>query len=159
MATLVFDLNQVINKCSYQVAPSTMYAIVKTESHGNPLAININGKVKLKYQPHTFKQAVKWVDYLELHGYNIDIGIAQVNIKNAHRFGFKAHDMLKPCHNLMVASVILRNNYIGALSNSTTQKEALQKAISAYNTGNYRSGFNNGYVAKVVLNARQNKED
>lgn len=149
----VFDLSSLINKCSYRVAPSTMYAIVKTESRGNPLAININGRVKLKYQPYTFDQAVKWADYLEAHGYNFDIGLTQVNIKNIHRFGFKAHDMLKPCINLRIGSVILHSNYVHALWRSANQQEALHKALSAYNTGNYYGGFNNGYVAKVIFNA------
>lgn len=149
---MLFDLNYAINKCVYKVAPSTMYAIVKTESNGNPLAIGINGGARLKFQAKNYKQAVLWVNYLEVHGYNIDIGLAQVNIKNAHRYGFKAHDMLEPCHNLLLASFILYKNYIGALPLSINQNQALYKAISAYNTGNYQSGFDNGYVIRVVHN-------
>ena len=71
---MIFDLNYAISQCSYKVAPSTMLAIVKTESRGNPIAIGINGYVRLKYQAKNYKQALSWVDYLEAHGYNIDIG-------------------------------------------------------------------------------------
>ena len=150
---MLFDLNYALEKCSYKVASSTMRAIVKTESSGNPLAIGINGHVRLRYQAHNLKQAIAWVDYLEEHGYNIDIGLAQVNIKNAHKYGFKAHDMLEPCHNLLLASWILHENYVGALSIGSSKKDALFQAISAYNTGNYLGGFYNGYVNRVVYNA------
>ena len=132
-----------------------MLAIIKTESRGNPLAIGVNGRAHLRYQANNLKQATKWVDYLEVRGYNIDIGLAQVNIKNAHRYGFKAHDMLEPCHNLLLASWILYQNYVGALPHASGKQEALYKAISAYNTGNYQSGFSNGYVSRVVHNAYQ----
>ncbi len=152
---MLFDLNYALEKCTYRVALNTMRAIVKTESSGNPLAIGINGHARLKYQAHNLKEATAWVDYLEKHGYNIDIGLAQVNIKNAHKYGFKAHDMLEPCHNLLLASWILHENYVGALSVGANQRSALFQAISAYNTGNYQSGFSNGYVNRVVSNARK----
>ena len=54
-----------------------------------------------------------------------------------------------------MASDILVKNYNAALSKSPTTSSALQKAISAYNTGNYSSGFTNGYVGKVFANAKE----
>ena len=38
--------------------------------------------------------------------------------------------------------------------NTNNSKSALYMAISAYNTGNYRAGFSNGYVSRVVKNAQ-----
>ena len=77
------------------------------------------------------------------------MGLAQVNIKNIHKYGYRAEDALDPCINLKLASSILTKNYTQALINSSTSSEALQKAISAYNTGNYSAGLKNGYVKRA----------
>jgi len=100
------------------------------------------------------EQATAWVNYLERSHYDFDVGLGQVNIRNIHKYGYKAVDMLDPCKNLRVASSILLRNYQNALTMvAGNQKDALYKAISAYNTGNYQHGFKNGYVQKVVNNA------
>lgn len=146
-----------VKSCSPNVAPDTMLAIIKTESNYNPLAININNKgQRLLYQARSQEQAIQWVNYLENHNYNFDVGIAQVNIKNIHRYGYNARDLLDPCLNLKIAANILQKNYNAAKQKSSTTQEALYKAISAYNTGNFHAGFNNGYVKKVVYNAKNN---
>lgn len=150
---MVINIPHYIHQCATQVAENTMMAIIKTESNGNPLAISLNRGHRLLYQPKNYKQAVSWVNYLEKHGYNFDVGITQVNIKNIHKFGFKAADMLEPCLNLKLGAYILQLNYSKAIKTSDNQQEALLKAISAYNTGNHHSGFYNGYVEKVVYNA------
>lgn len=149
----MLDLSAIILQCAINVAPSTMMAIIKTESRGNPLAVGINKGYRLQSQPKTTEQAAQWVTYLEKNNYNFDVGLAQINIKNIHKYGYKASDALDPCTNLKMASDILQKNYHGALNTSSSSHEALQKAISAYNTGNYNSGFRNGYVQKVYANA------
>ena len=142
-----------IHQCTPQIAETTMMAIIKAESNGNNLAIGINKGYRLLYQPKDYHQAQSWVAYLEKNGYNFDIGIAQVNIKTVHKYGFSAVQALDICTNLKLAGYVLQQNYRSALIRSNSQQEALRKAISAYNTGNYHSGFNNGYVKKVVYNA------
>jgi type IV secretion system protein VirB1 len=142
-----------IQQCAPHIAVNTMQAIIKTESRGNPLAISLNRGKKLLYQPRNLEQAVRWVNYLEQHHYNFDVGLAQVNIRNIHKYGYHASELLDPCKNLYLASKILQLNYIKALPRSTTRRDALYKAISAYNSGNYKQGFHNGYVNKVVMNA------
>lgn len=152
-----FDVLSYVKNCSPNVAIDTMLAIIKTESNYNPLAININNKgQRLLYQAKNIDQATKWVNYLENNNYNFDVGIAQVNIKNIHKYGYHARNMLDPCLNLQVAAHILQKNYTAAKQKSTNTQDALYKAISAYNTGNFRSGFSNGYVKKVVYNAKNN---
>lgn len=143
-----------IHTCATRVADSTMLAIVKTESLANPLAIGINNGYHLRFQPQNLKQASMWADYLEQNQYNFDIGLAQININNIHRYGYKARDMLNPCNNLFVASIILQRNYSAALRTTSNTQNALRKAISAYNTGNFQRGFINGYVTKVIHNVR-----
>jgi type IV secretion system protein VirB1 len=147
-------LDVIILKCSHNVAPSTMRAIIKTESRGNPLAIGINGRIHLSYQAKNYQQAYRWVLYLENNHYNIDIGIAQINIKNVRKYGYKGTDMLDPCLNIKVANFILLDNFKKLQKYNLSVKDSLFMTISAYNTGNYKSGFNNGYVMKVLNNAK-----
>jgi type IV secretion system protein VirB1 len=150
---IVTEINTYIARCAPLVATSTMKAIIATESHGNHLAIGINYGYKLRYQPKNIDQATAWVNYLVKHRYNLDIGLAQVNIKNVYKYGYKPVDMLDPCNNLKVAAQILHVNYHRAyIRDSGNKQVALLQAISAYNTGNYQSGFTNGYVQKVLNN-------
>ncbi|MCE3268071.1 MAG: trwN [Burkholderiales bacterium] len=149
----MIDIPQYIHQCAPQVAQSTMQAIIQTESKGNPLAIGLNKGHKLKYQPLSVIQARKWVEYLEMHGYNFDVGLAQVNINNIHKYGYRAADALEPCTNLKLASAVLKKSYFEARAVSKSDNEALVKAISAYNTGNYNRGLYNGYVRRVYANA------
>lgn len=152
---MVIDVYPYIIACAKQVAPSTMQAIIKTESNGNALAIGLNKGAHLQYQAKSLPQAISWVNYLERYNYNFDIGLGQVNVKNAHKYGYLARDMLDPCKNLMVASQILHRNYKAARNLTSNSQHALYMAISAYNSGNYHTGFNNGYVFKVVNNAKE----
>ncbi len=149
----MIDIPKYIHQCAPQIAQSTMQAIIQTESKGNQLAIGLNGRHKLKYQPLSQNQARNWVLYLETHGYNFDVGLAQINIKNIHKYGYRAVDALDPCINLKLASNVLKKSYFQARVKSGSDNEALVKTISAYNTGNYRSGIYNGYVQKVYKNA------
>lgn len=154
-------LNPYLEQCSNQNAhPNTMKAIIKTESGGNPFALNLNGKkngkrIKLAKQPKNIEQAKAWATFLEQNNYNFDVGVAQVNIRNIHKYGYTAAEALDLCVNLKMASFILKKNYHQALYKSTNQQDAVKMAISAYNTGNYRNGFYNGYVSKVLTNSKK----
>lgn len=138
-----------IHQCVPHMVQASMQSIVQVESKGNPFALNLNNGYKLQFQPKSEAQAKKWIIALEKNDYNFDIGLAQVNIKNVHKYGYNAVDLLNPCISLKLGSKILVSNYHNALPVSKSSGEALQKAISAYNTGNFHSGFNNGYVHRV----------
>lgn len=149
----MLDLLSLITMCAPNIAPATMQAIIKVESGGKPNALGLNKGYKLQSQPKTNEQAKQWADYLERNNYNFDVGLAQINIKNIKKFGYKASDLLDPCLNIKLSAKILSANYKSAKGQSSTSDEALKKAISAYNTGNFSSGFNNGYVKKVYAAA------
>ena len=146
-----------IHQCVPQMIQPYMSAIVKVESKGNPLALGLNHGYKLAFQPTSEKQARKWIRALEQNHYNFDIGLAQVNITNVAKYGYSSIDLLDPCTNLKVASNILIHNYKEALTHSKLSHTAMQQAISAYNTGNFSSGFINGYVHKVYAVTRHEK--
>ncbi|MBX9890398.1 MAG: lytic transglycosylase domain-containing protein [Amoebophilaceae bacterium] len=151
----MLNIALLILQCATPVAQVKMPAIIKTESQNNPLAIGLNKGYKLKFQPKDPEQAKNWVEYLEKNDYNFDVGLAQINIKNIKKYGYTAKDLLDPCVNITVGSDILANNYKNAMSGSTSSIEGWQKAISAYNTGNFTSGMRNGYVAKVNANSQK----
>lgn len=149
---MLVPITNYITNCTAHNLHNVMRAIVKKESKGNPFAIGVNGKYHLQYQAKNKAQALTWVNYLEQHHYNFDLGIAQVNIYNVHKYGYTVSQALDPCTNLKIANDIFAQDYKLALDSSSSNTEALQKAISAYNTGNFTSGFSNGYVHKVLAN-------
>ncbi|MES2206794.1 MAG: lytic transglycosylase domain-containing protein [Pseudomonadota bacterium] len=149
----MLDFLLLTQQCAPHVAPETMAAIVRTESQFQPLAIGINGGARLVRQPATKKEAVITAKSLIGQGYNIDLGLGQVNSSNLAKTSLSIEDAFDPCRNLAASSSILKNNYERARQKQLNSQEALFAALSAYNTGNFSKGFTNGYVQKVVANA------
>lgn len=148
---MIIDFNPYLSCSDPYAHRSVMTAIVKVESGGNPWAININkANQRLLAQPQTKAQAEAWVRWFVANGYNIDIGLAQINIKNIQKFKLDPVSFLEPCNNLELAGKILKSNYDNAAKTSKNSDDAVRNAISAYNTGNFRSGYKNGYVGKVM---------
>jgi type IV secretion system protein VirB1 len=134
-----------------------MTAIVRVESGGKPYAINVNGTQKLIRQPHNAEEATRWADWLVSRGYSVDMGLAQINSGNLNRLGLTPQQLFDPCTNLRAGAKILTENYLGASRKYGGGQDALRAALSAYNTGNYRAGLANGYVAKVTAAADTRK--
>lgn len=125
-------------QCSPQIHPSTMRALVKTESSFNPYAIGVVGG-DLPEQPLTLEQGLSAVKILTEKGLNFSIGLGQINRQH---FDVKnAKDIFEPCNNLKIAGKILQQCYKSALSESPGQQEALKKAFSCYYSGNFTRGF------------------
>lgn len=153
------DLIDLAKRCSPQVAPTTMVALVKTESKANPWAIGLNGAM-LRYQPKSESQAIAWVKYLDKHGYNFDVGLGQINIKNIKKRNIAPEKLINDkCLNLQISGDILTQNYMQAKKSTNDPQLALRKALSMYNTGNQYSGFNNGYVNKILINNVSNNKN
>ncbi len=95
----------------YGVNVKLLYAIAKVESDFNPYAINVNanGRSIKEYYPENKYQAKMVLDYLLSHGYNFDVGIAQINIVNIKRWGLDPYSLLDPCYNLDVSARLLKN--------------------------------------------------
>lgn len=146
------DFVSLAQRCAPSVAFQTMAAIVKTESRFRPLAIGINGGVKLARQPDNKAEAVATANWLISQNYSIDLGLGQVNSKNLTRTGLSVEDAFDPCKNLAASASILHASYTLALAKGYKQQPALHAALSAYNTGSFFRGIQNGYVENVIKN-------
>lgn len=147
------DFVALAQQCAPQVAHQTMAAIVRVESGFRPLAINVNGGNTLERQPANKAEAVATARWLIDNGYSIDLGVGQVNSKNLARKGLTVEAAFDPCANLGAAASILEEFYLLARKQFPDEQTALRAAVSAYNTGSFSRGFDNGYVQKVVGNA------
>jgi type IV secretion system protein VirB1 len=150
---ILIDFTALAQQCAPLVAPQTLAAIVKTESAFRPLAIGVNGGKRLVRQPETVDEAVVTAKWLIDNGYNIDLGLGQVNSSNLRKTGLTVEDAFDPCKNLAASAMILHGNYKEASRKIVGEQAALNAAISAYNTGNFTAGFSNGYVQRVMHNA------
>lgn len=137
--------------CAPNVAPQTVAAIVQTESHGNPFALNVNGPRQPGNQPTAASAAVTARQYIAA-GYSVDLGLGQINSRNMRKLGLTWETVFDPCTNIAALGQVLTQNY-EAMAGGRNPQTALRLAISLYNTGSTSRGFRNGYVAKVVGNA------
>jgi type IV secretion system protein VirB1 len=134
--------------CAPNIAPATLEAVIRVESGGNPLAINVNG---LRVQPAPATNAVAAARTAEsyiMRGYSVDLGLMQVNSRNLVALGTTVERVLDPCTNVRDGAAILTADYAQAARSRGDGQPALQAALSAYNTGSFYRGFANGYVAR-----------
>ncbi|HDX6248774.1 TPA: lytic transglycosylase domain-containing protein [Campylobacter fetus subsp. venerealis] len=124
--------------------------IIQVESNNNPLAINVN-KIG-SFTPKTKDEAVNLAKEYIAKGYSVDIGLMQFNSKNLNStlfLNYSIDDLLDVCKNIKAGSDLFYLAYKSTNQNlSKTQR--ISKALSIYNTGNEKSGFNNGYVKKYA---------
>ena len=78
----------------------------------------------------------------------------QVSTAEAQRRGLSPESLLEPCTNLRVGWQILEDDYRLETKTYGTGQEALQHAISRYNTGDSQRGIDNGYLARVLAARR-----
>lgn len=148
----LLDFNALAQQCAPQVAPSTLTAIVRTESDFNPYAIGVVGG-RLVRQPSSAAEAVATARELERHGWNYSVGLAQVNRSNFARYGLTADTAFEPCRNLMVGAAILAHCFETASTVALQVQQALRAGLSCYGSGDFVTGYRTGYVQRVVGNA------
>lgn len=138
-----------IQQCSTGVAPSTMAAIIKVESAGNPYAIGDNTtKSRVMPTPKNAEQAIAVATELIQKGHNLDLGLSQINSANLKAYKVSVKDIFDPCTNITVGSSILANFYTRSVAKYGVGEKSLFHALSAYNTGSFYKGPN--YVAKIL---------
>lgn len=132
------------------VPVEVMQHVVNVESSRNPFAIGVVGG-QLVRQPQNLGEAVATAQMLESKGYNYSLGVAQVNRTNLGKFGLDTYEKaFDVCPNLVAGSQILAQCYASASGD-------WGKAFSCYYSGNFTTGYNDGYVQKIFESmARQN---
>jgi type IV secretion system protein VirB1 len=147
-AVTVFD--PTLLACAPNVAPATLNAIIQVESGGNPLALHVNGTDQQPPPARDPAEAARMAERYVGMGYSVDVGLMQVNTRNLAATGHSIQQALDPCTNILHGSTILSADYARASRTRGDDPYALLAALSAYNTGDFHRGFDNGYVAQVV---------
>ena len=161
------DIEALRSRCLPGAPLTTLRAIVRAESNGNPNAMQIdfpkallrqwhlpNGTLRLKREPSTQREALDWLAYLQRYAIFVDLGLMQVSTAEAQRRGLSPESLLEPCTNLRVGWQILEDDYRLETKTYGPGQEALQHAISRYNTGDSTRGIDNGYLARVLAARR-----
>lgn len=148
------DFNTLAQQCAPGVHPTTLQAVVRTESGFNPFAIGIVGG-RLVRQPQNRDEAVATVKALDAAGWNYSMGLSQVNRYNLSRYGMDANAAFDPCTNLRAGSAILSDCYHRASAHMGAGQDALRAAFSCYYSGNFERGFvrdsgTSSYVQRIV---------
>lgn len=145
-----------IEQCSPEVHPATMMALIKSESSANPYAIGVVG-MNLTSQPTTLEEARETASHLIKEGYNISLGLGQINIHNFDWLRLDLNSVFDKCANLEAAQTVLKTCYDRATS-ELSGDDALKAALSCYYSNNFQRGFEpddrNGfsYIDRYIIN-------
>lgn len=137
-------------QCAPSVAAETLLSVVQVESGFDPLAIGVNGKLRMTVTALTPADAATKASILIAAGRSVDLGLAQINSRNLGWLGLSVEAAFDPCRNLAAAARLLQEGYGRSGAASVGDQPALRAALSFYNTGDPIRGFGNGYVAKVT---------
>lgn len=121
-------------QCAPFVAPSTLAALVRVESGGNPLAM-WNNSTRSMVIPANRAQAVRYLQSAMAAGQKVDVGIAQVDTQNFASYGITPQTAFDACTNLRVGAEILRADWQRAFAAGYSGQPALYHAFEAYNSG------------------------
>ena len=158
LTPLQFD--RLAQQCAPQVHRETLQALARVESGFNPYAIGVVGDVVA--QPKNLIEAIATAKQLEVEGKNFSLGLVQINKNNLARLGLSYDTVFEPCVNLKAGAEILTECYSRA---GGSAQEALQKALSCYYSGNFKTGFTEDipglppYVERVKAAAIKNKKE
>ena len=152
--------------CAPTVPVSTLEAIARTESALYPYALSINrphqlarhqgwshGTITLERQPASREEAILWTKWLLARGVTVSIGLLQVNSNHAKALHITVEQLFEPCKNLWAGAAVLAVNYSATALAQGEGLPALDTALSYYNSGTPRIGFQNGYVSQVKSHA------
>lgn len=147
----MFDLAIIENCKNPNVDTAIIRQIIEVESSKNQFAINVN-KIG-SFTPKTKDEAINLAKKYISNGYSVDIGLMQFNSKNLNSTLFSHYsvdDLLDACKNIKAGSDLFYLAY-ESTSQNLSKTQRISKALSIYNTGDEKSGLNNGYVKKYAL--------
>jgi type IV secretion system protein VirB1 len=138
-----------VTACAPLVDLATAQALVGVESAFNPHAIGVVHGV-LERQPRNRREALATARQLGAGGWNFSAGLAQINVRNFARLGLDAESAFDPCINLGAMQTLLQECFEKARLRGAHVQGALRQSFSCYYSGNFVSGFRDGYVRKIV---------
>ena len=157
------EFKALAQRCAPDVPVITLRAIARAESAFRPYALSLNyprrtaeeqglhgGGMFLARQPRTLNEARAWTHYLVKRGKTVSIGLLQINSEHATRLGLTWDQLFDPCTNLRAGAHLLTDYYRQAAAVLGDGQQALQFALSGYNSGLPLVGFSNGYVDTVI---------
>ncbi len=147
MSSLAFAV--LVATCAPRVDPATAHALVATESGFNANAIGVVGG-RLERQPRSAAEGLTTARRLQAEGWNYSAGLAQINVRNFQRLGLTTASAFEPCANLAAMQSVLSDCYARAVRRSASTQGSLRLALSCYYSGNFVTGFEHGYVRRVV---------
>jgi|GEM_PF-1948612 len=149
--------------CAPDVPLITLRAIARTESAFHRYALSLDypqrtaiehgftdGGIFLARQPRNLAEAHAWAEWLLHHSRSVSIGLMQVSTRHAADLALTADQLFDPCANIHAGAQILKAQYRRAAAVLGEGQEALQQALSEYNSGSSVLGFANGYVGNVM---------
>lgn len=147
--------------CAPAVEAVTLAKIAKQESALRPWALSVNypngtarklgepgGYARLKQQPTSKPQAIRWANRLIEQGHTVSFGLMQISSQNLARLGYTLEQAYEPCTNIKIAGKLLAQKMASA--KVIAPENPLPVALSLYNSGDVRMGFSNGYVSGVL---------
>lgn len=145
----MIDFIALAQQCAPDVHVDTMQRIVHVESSYNPYAIGVVG-AHLERQPRSLPEALATARWLQENGYNFSVGLAQVNKGNFAKYGLTLETAFQACANLRAGGEIIKECFGRAKRKYGDEQAALRAAFSCYYSGNFTTGFNQGYVLRIV---------
>lgn len=149
------SFTELARTCAPHVDTQTLAAVVRVESSFNPYAIGVVGG-HLQRQPRSYAEAVATAHGLEARGFDFSVGLGQINVRNVRRFGETLETIFEPCRNLRASGAILAQCFARSARQSRDEQGALRGAFSCYYSGNFSTGYQHGYVARVIASAYTN---
>jgi type IV secretion system protein VirB1 len=135
--------------CAPSVHVDTAEALARVESGFNPWAIGVVGGA-LQRQPANRAEALATAAALQASGWNFSVGLGQINVRNFARLGLTLRTAFEPCSNLAAMQVVLTDCFDRAATGGHRKQRALRQALSCYYSGDFSTGFQHGYVQRVV---------
>ncbi len=139
-------------RCAPAWPAETLQAVAQMESHLEPWALH-NNTTGVSEVPQTMQNAIADASAWINDGDSVDLGLMQINSKNIPALGMTIKSAIDPCASLAGGAAVLKAAY-GSDEATSNQQVGLLLALSRYNTGAPLKGIMNGYVHRVLENAK-----
>jgi type IV secretion system protein VirB1 len=149
---MFLDFDALAASCAPHVAASTLRAMASVESGFNPHAIGVV-KGHLTRQPQNLPEAISTAVALRENGTKFSAGLIQIYVSNWPGYNLDHESVFEPCANMRAAAGILTACYQRATVKNGQPQVALRHALSCYYSNNFVTGYQHGYVQKVVATA------